>query len=133
MLRLRYGRWDSCFEYHQTKTPEDANVAYFANGHHQHSVEGQRRELPITVRHPLVAQRPYEGEPVFLRQKPETKGARHMKPHPKPAADVPKWSSLLIEAVNKPGMIMEAYSAFHNYSIGNQILALMQCQLRYVE
>jgi hypothetical protein len=35
-----------------------------------------------------------------------------------------------VEAVNKPGMIMEAYSAFHKYSIGNQILALVQCQLR---
>jgi antirestriction protein ArdC len=56
-----------------------------------------------------------------------------MKPHPKPAPDVPKWSSLLIEAVNKPGLIMEAYSAFHNYSIGNQILALVQCQLRGLE
>ena len=56
-----------------------------------------------------------------------------MKPHPKPAADVPKWSSLLVEAVNKPGLIMEAYSAFHRYSIGNQILALVQCQLRGLE
>lgn len=56
-----------------------------------------------------------------------------MKPHPKPSIDVPKWSSLLIEAVNKPGMIMEAYSAFHNYSIGNQILALVQCQWRGLE
>ena len=28
---------------------------------------------------------------------------------------------------------MEAYSAFHNYSIGNQILALVQCQLRGLE
>src|ERR1044071_7316911 len=56
-----------------------------------------------------------------------------MKPHPKPTADVPKWSSLLVEAVNKPGMIMEAYSAFHNYSIGNQILAVVQCQLRGLE
>lgn len=59
-----------------------------------------------------------------------------MKPHPKPAADVPKWSSLLIEAVTKPGLIMEAYSAFHRYSIGNQILALVQCRergLRVVE
>ena len=51
----------------------------------------------------------------------------------KPAPDVPKWSALLVEAVNKPGMIMEAYSAFHNYSIGNQILALVQCQLRGLE
>ena len=25
---------------------------------------------------------------------------------------------------------MRAYSAFHNYSIGNQLLALMQCTLR---
>ncbi len=32
--------------------------------------------------------------------------------------------------MDKPGMIMEAYSAFHNYSIGNQILALVQCQMR---
>jgi len=32
-----------------------------------------------------------------------------MKPHLKPAADVPKWAALLVEAVNKPGLIMEAY------------------------
>jgi len=40
---------------------------------------------------------------------------------------------LLVEAVNKPGLIMEAYSAFHNYSSGNQILALVRCQLRGLE
>src|SRR6266487_4204637 len=56
-----------------------------------------------------------------------------MQHHSKPAPDVPKWSALLVEAVNKPGMIMEAYSAFHNYSIGNQILALVQCQFRGLE
>ena len=48
----------------------------------------------------------------------------------KPAPDVPKWSALLVEAVNKPGLIMDAYTAFHSYSIGNQILALVQCQSR---
>ena len=57
----------------------------------------------------------------------------HYQHHSKPAPDVPKWSALLVEAVNKPGLIMEAYSAFHNYSIGNQILALVQCQLRGLE
>ncbi len=56
-----------------------------------------------------------------------------MQPHPKPAADVPKWSSLLVETLNKPGMIMEAYSQFHSYSIGNQILALVQCHERGLE
>ncbi|HYX29127.1 MAG TPA: ArdC-like ssDNA-binding domain-containing protein [Pyrinomonadaceae bacterium] len=49
------------------------------------------------------------------------------------SADVPKWSALLVEAVNKPGLIMKAYSAFWNYSVGNQILALIQCQLRGIQ
>ena len=48
-------------------------------------------------------------------------------------ADIPKWSALLVEAVNKPGLIMDAYSAFWNYSVGNQILALIQCQLRGIQ
>jgi antirestriction protein ArdC len=45
-------------------------------------------------------------------------------------ADIPRWSELLVEAVNKPGLIMKAYSAFHSYSLGNQLLALVQCQMR---
>ncbi len=49
------------------------------------------------------------------------------------SADIPKWSGLLVEAVNKPGLIMKAYSAFWNYSTGNQILALIQCQLRGIQ
>ena len=53
--------------------------------------------------------------------------------HSKPAPDVPKWSALLVEAVNRPGLIMDAYSAFHHYSIGNQILAMVQCQMRGLE
>ncbi len=44
--------------------------------------------------------------------------------------DSPKWSQLLLDAVNKPGQLLAAYSAFHNYSIGNQLLALAQCQGR---
>jgi N-terminal domain of anti-restriction factor ArdC len=48
-------------------------------------------------------------------------------------ADIPKWSALLVEAVNKPGLIMKAYSAFWNYSVGNQILASVQCQLRGIQ
>jgi hypothetical protein len=56
-----------------------------------------------------------------------------MDRHATRSVDIPKWSALLVEAVNKPGLIMEAYTAFHNYSIGNQILALVQCQLRGLE
>src|SRR5947199_3336324 len=48
----------------------------------------------------------------------------------KTSADIPRWSALLVEAVNKPGLIMKAYSAFHSYSLGNQLLALVQCQMR---
>jgi hypothetical protein len=47
--------------------------------------------------------------------------------------ETPKGSALLVEAVNKPGLIMKAYSAFWPYSIGNQLLALVQCQLRGIQ
>jgi hypothetical protein len=40
-----------------------------------------------------------------------------MQSHTQANLDIPRWSALLTEAVNKPGLIMEAYSAFHNYSI----------------
>jgi antirestriction protein ArdC len=44
--------------------------------------------------------------------------------------DQAKWQELLVEAVNRPGKIMSAYTAFHNYSIGNALLALSQCLQR---
>ena len=53
-----------------------------------------------------------------------------MENHINQSPAIPKWSALLIEAVTKPGLIMKAYSAFHQYSVGNQILALVQCQFR---
>jgi hypothetical protein len=53
-----------------------------------------------------------------------------MENHVNQSPAIPKWSALLIEAVTKPGLIMKAYSAFHPYSVGNQILALVQCQMR---
>ena len=53
-----------------------------------------------------------------------------MERHTTQSADIPKWSALLVEAVNKPGRIMKAYSNFHSYSLGNQLLALVQCQMR---
>jgi antirestriction protein ArdC len=40
------------------------------------------------------------------------------------------WSSMLSDAVNKPGVIGACYSAFHNYSMGNQLLAWTQLQAR---
>jgi len=37
------------------------------------------------------------------------------------------WGELLRDAVEKPGRMLEAYSAFYNYSFGNALLALEQC------
>ena len=45
----------------------------------------------------------------------------------------PQWSQLLNSAVSQPGLVLQAYSNFHNYSIGNQILALVQCAQRGIE
>jgi antirestriction protein ArdC len=42
-------------------------------------------------------------------------------------------TQLLEQAVNEPGFISSAYSAFHNYSLGNQLLALAQCLQRGIQ
>lgn len=44
-----------------------------------------------------------------------------------------KWSTLLLEAVREPGKLLEAYSAFHNYSFGNVLLAMVQCATRGIK
>jgi hypothetical protein len=43
------------------------------------------------------------------------------------------WGELLREAVKKPGRMLEAYTAFHNYSFGNALLALEQCIRRNLQ
>ena len=37
------------------------------------------------------------------------------------------WGELLHSAVRTPGKLLAAYTAFHNYSMGNALLALEQC------
>jgi N-terminal domain of anti-restriction factor ArdC len=41
-----------------------------------------------------------------------------------------KWTELLQQAVMEPGLILRAYSAFHGYSLGNQLAAIIQCHQR---
>lgn len=43
------------------------------------------------------------------------------------------WGGLLRAAVEKPGRTLEAYTAFHNYSFGNALLALEQCIRRNLQ
>ena len=47
--------------------------------------------------------------------------------------DQTKWSDLLKAAVTEPGLILKAYSAFHGYSLGNQLAAMVQCPIRGIE
>ena len=42
---------------------------------------------------------------------------------PAPVSAPARWSELLERAVREPGIVSEAYSAFWNYSMGNQLLA----------
>ncbi len=48
------------------------------------------------------------------------------------AATPASFAELLQRAVREPGTISTAYSAFHNYSLGNQLLALGQCLARSI-
>ena len=43
-----------------------------------------------------------------------------------------QFRDLLKRAVSEPGTISAAYSAFHDYSIRNQLAALFQCSLRKI-
>jgi len=42
----------------------------------------------------------------------------------------PRWSDLLHKAVTEPGIVSTAFSKFHHYSFGNQLLAYVQCERR---
>jgi hypothetical protein len=46
---------------------------------------------------------------------------------------LPSWSEILQTAVSQPGSILKAYSAFHGFSLGNQIAAMMQCKERGID
>lgn len=52
-----------------------------------------------------------------------------MSNHPAPHA----FTDLLDRALTSPGKILDAYTSFHGYSIGNQLLALLQCDARGIE
>src|SRR5262245_50181868 len=43
------------------------------------------------------------------------------------------FAKLLEDAVNEPGILSKAYRAFHNYSLGNQLLAWAQCVQRGIQ
>ena len=43
------------------------------------------------------------------------------------------FAELLEHAVTEPGIVSGAYSAFHTYSIGNQLLAWSQCAARGIQ
>jgi antirestriction protein ArdC len=43
------------------------------------------------------------------------------------------FATLLEQAVNEPGILSSAYRAFHNYSLGNQLLAWAQCMERGIQ
>jgi len=47
-----------------------------------------------------------------------------------PAVSAPSFADLLRSAVTEPGILSSAYQQFHNYSIGNQLLAWSQCLQR---
>lgn len=48
------------------------------------------------------------------------------------AAEI-NWEALLAEAVTKPGRVLEAYHLFHNFSLGNALWALVQCEARQIQ
>ena len=44
-----------------------------------------------------------------------------------------EWVAMLKRAVSEPGLILAAYTRFHGYSLGNQLLAMWQCETREIQ
>lgn len=44
--------------------------------------------------------------------------------------DKPDWKDLLKQALEVPGKLSDAYRVFHNYSLGNQLLAMVELTMR---
>ena len=44
----------------------------------------------------------------------------------------PQFADLLSRALTEPGVVSRAYSAFYGYSVGNQLLAFVQCNEREI-
>lgn len=49
------------------------------------------------------------------------------------ACSAPSFADLLRSAVTEPGILSAAYRQFHNYSLGNQLLAWSQCLARDIQ
>jgi antirestriction protein ArdC len=49
------------------------------------------------------------------------------------SVQTPAFAEILARAVSEPGEISRAYSQFHQYSIGNQLLAMWQCMGRGIQ
>lgn len=47
--------------------------------------------------------------------------------------DTPSFADLLATVASEPGRLEQAFGRFHNFSIGNQLLALFQCLARSIE
>jgi antirestriction protein ArdC len=69
---------------------------------------------------------------LFFKRKPRLKNGRNEK-NTMTERRHATWGELLREAVEKPGRTLEAYTAFHNYSMGNALLALEQCVRRNLQ
>jgi len=65
-----------------------------------------------------------QGQTVAASANAQEHGTAQMSADRKPMVS---WAAVLDVADQKPGFIHEAYSRFHNYSLGNQLLALFQC------
>jgi len=49
------------------------------------------------------------------------------------STDTDRWAGILKAAIEQPGLVLSAYTNFHNYSIGNQLAAMLQCHLRGIQ
>ncbi len=65
-----------------------------------------------------------------MRQKRIARSRKSARRKVPPEPHSVDWSQMLEEAITSPGVLSTAYTAFWNYSIGNQLIALFDCMRR---
>ena len=70
------------------------------------------------------------GNAARISKQPPRTGQEDIMGTKRAKAKLPDWSQLLVDAVNTPGVISDAYHRFWEYSVGNQLLALLECLAR---
>src|SRR3984885_3443960 len=121
---------------HSRKYPSPPKAAPGAGSSCQGSpLRSDERQIPppLTAARTVRRELATKGICFFFSSGNHARKGEEKRKRKMPERQYATWGELLREAVEKPGRMLAAYTAFHNYSFGNALLALEQCVRRNLQ